>query len=294
MGRGKAMSSLELIRTAQGILERIQPATVRAVCYKLFTLGVIRSMAKPEVNRVGHQLVWARERGVIPWSWIVDDTREPRRAQVYQSPSSFAEVVKGAYRTDPWQSQPLTVEVWSEKATVGGVLAPVLETYAVPFRVNRGYASATAVMDMAVASQQGNMIALYVGDFDPSGLHMSEEDLPARLAEYGASEAMRIERIAITAEDADGDIPSFDADTKVADPRWQWFRKRYGTRCWELDALDPVVLRDRVETAIKGHIAPEPWERIAVAERAITKSVEAVMDGWIRCIPRQASKCARP
>ena len=28
------------------------------------------------------------------------------------------------------------------------------------------------------------LIVLYVGDFDPSGMFMSEEDLPTRLAEY--------------------------------------------------------------------------------------------------------------
>ena len=33
-------------------------------------------MKKTETNRVGHHLTEARERGLIPWAWIVDETRE--------------------------------------------------------------------------------------------------------------------------------------------------------------------------------------------------------------------------
>src|ERR1041384_3057710 len=74
-GRGKARKSLDLIDAAYRILSEIQPASVRAVCYKLFNEKRITSMAKSETNRVGSQLTWARERGLIPWEWIVDGTR---------------------------------------------------------------------------------------------------------------------------------------------------------------------------------------------------------------------------
>lgn len=39
MGRGKATKTLELIDAAKHILGEIQPATVRADCYRLFTQG---------------------------------------------------------------------------------------------------------------------------------------------------------------------------------------------------------------------------------------------------------------
>jgi len=67
---------------------------------------------------------------------------------------------------------------------VRGVLAPVLDEYAVGFRVMHGFASAIAVYDVAQDHDGRDLIVLYVGDFDPSGLFMSEEDLPARLAKY--------------------------------------------------------------------------------------------------------------
>jgi hypothetical protein len=42
------------------------------------------------------------------------------------------------------------------------------------------------------------LLVLYVGDWDPSGMHMSEVDLPKRLAEYGGS--VEIQRMALNDE----------------------------------------------------------------------------------------------
>ena len=52
--------------------------------------------------------------------------------------------MKGAYRRDRWSDQPHWIEVWSEKGTVRGTLAPVLLDYGVTFRVMHGYGSTTA------------------------------------------------------------------------------------------------------------------------------------------------------
>ena len=80
MPRGKARRTLALIEAAAEILDEIHPATVRAVCYRLFTLGLIDSMKKGETNRVSTQLTYAREQRIIPWEWIADETPRPRLA----------------------------------------------------------------------------------------------------------------------------------------------------------------------------------------------------------------------
>ena len=64
------------------------------------------------------------------------------------------------------------------------MLGPVLDDYAVGFRVMHGFSSATSVYDVAQSDDDRPLVALYVGDFDPSGLFMSEEDLPTRLSKY--------------------------------------------------------------------------------------------------------------
>ena len=74
--RGKSCKTMALRHEAAEILEAIQPASVRAVCYKLFTQGLIPNMGKNATNRVGRVLKEAREEGYIPWDWIVDETRK--------------------------------------------------------------------------------------------------------------------------------------------------------------------------------------------------------------------------
>src|SRR3989442_11072133 len=143
-------------------------------------------MKKNETNKVGRQLTDAREAGSIPWEWIVDETRGVEGAPTWADPAAFAEAVTRSYRRNKWAAQPVRIEVWSEKGTVRGTLASVLNHYEVPFRVMHGFASATAVQEIAHAGlvSAQPLVALYVRDWDPSGLHMSEEDLPARLFAY--------------------------------------------------------------------------------------------------------------
>lgn len=169
MPRGKARHSLELIKAARAILAEIQPATVRAVCYRLFTMEIIDSMSKVETNRVSRQLTDARERGWIPWPWIVDETREAERVQSWRDPAAFVATVQRAYRRDHWALQPSRVEVWSEKGTVRGTLAPVLEEYGVTFRVMHGYASATTVYQVTEERKRDTrpLVVFYVGDWGP-------------------------------------------------------------------------------------------------------------------------------
>src|SRR5450759_2059310 len=116
-GRGKSQHTLELVSAAHAILEEIQPASIRAVCYRLFTMGLIASMAKKETNKVSVQLTWARENAIIPWDWIVDETREAERVSAWENPADYVETVKRGYRRDRWTDQSDWIEVWSEKGT---------------------------------------------------------------------------------------------------------------------------------------------------------------------------------
>ena len=278
--RGKSRRSLALVEAAAAILEEIQPATVRAVCYRLFTLGLITGMTKGETNRVSAQLTWAREHGGIPWQAIVDESRIPECANAWENPTAYIQTVQNSYRRDRWMGQPQRVEAWSEKGTIGGMLRPVLRKFGVTFRVMHGYGSATAVHQAAQDSVRDAkpLTILYVGDHDPSGLHMSAVDLPRRFTHYGG--AADFVRLAITEADTRSGLPSFAAETKRRDARFRWYVNHYGPLCWELDALSPVLLRERVEQAIIRRIEPESWQRAEVAERAEFDSLRTILQSW--------------
>ena len=83
--------------------------------------------------------------GRIPWSWIADETRAPERVNAWEHPAVYVETVERSCRRDRWGDQPEWIEVWSEKGTVRGTLAPVLHEFGVTFRVMHGYGSATTI-----------------------------------------------------------------------------------------------------------------------------------------------------
>jgi hypothetical protein len=273
-----AQKSIELIEAMRAITEKTQPITGRGVGYKLFTAGLIASMEKSEMQRVYRLLKEAREQDIVPWDWIVDETRELEIVSAWDDPDEYTDCVIRGYRRDYWQQQPKRVVVWSEKGTVRGILRPVLDAFGVGFQVMHGFGSATTVHGIAEDYDGRALIALYVGDWDPSGLWMSERDLPERLSKYDGDH-VDVKRIALTRDDL-VDLPFFPATDKRKDPRYKWFVENYGKRCWELDALDPNELRQRVQREIIRHIEPTAWQRCKVVEHAEQSSLREILKAW--------------
>jgi hypothetical protein len=276
--RGMARRSLELIVAMRAITTAAQPITGRGVGYQLFASGVNPSMERAEMQRVYRLLKEAREQGHIPWSWIVDETRELERVSTWTNPTEYARCVARSYRRDFWDQQPRRVMVVSEKGTVRGLLRPVLDELAVGFQVMHGFSSATIVHDISEDDDGRPLIILYVGDFDPSGIFMSEEDLPNRFSKYHGHH-VKLRRIALTREQTRG-LLSFPASDKRKDPRFRWFIRNFGQRCWELDAMDPNELRACVKREIKRLIEPVAWKRCEVVNKAEQESLRTVLDGW--------------
>ena len=106
------------------IAEECAPITGRGVGYKLFSAGLIPSMARNEMQRVYDKLRIAREEGIIPWEWIVDETRDLEKSAAWDGPRHFLNEARTYYRREFWNQQPIDVEIWSEKGTVRGVLSP--------------------------------------------------------------------------------------------------------------------------------------------------------------------------
>jgi hypothetical protein len=277
-GRGMAQRSLDLIEAMYTVTEAAQPITGRGIGYKLFASGLIPSMERAEMQRVYRLLKEAREQGHIPWAWIVDETRELERVSTWANPAAYARAVARSYRRDFWDQQPVRVMVVSEKGTVRGLLRPVLDHFVVGFQVMHGFSSATIVYDISQDDDGRPLIILYVGDFDPSGMYMSEEDLPNRFSKYDGNH-VTTRRIALTRKQVKG-LPSFPAADKRKDPRYKWFRSNYGDRCWELDAMDPNDLRVCVERAIVALIEPVAWQRCEIINQAERESLQTILQKW--------------
>ena len=147
--RGMAQKSLDLIEAMYAAAEAAQPITGRGIGYKLFTRGLIASMARPEMQRVYRLLKEAREQGVIPWEWIVDETRALERCSVWDDPAEYAARCSRSYRRDFWNQQPSASRCGARKAPCAACSRPVLDEYAVGFRVMHGFSGATTIHDVA-------------------------------------------------------------------------------------------------------------------------------------------------
>jgi hypothetical protein len=283
MSRGKSKSRLELRQACYLRLQETQPATVRSVAYYLFNvLQLIPSMEKRYVQRIGDEIRQAREEEDIPWEWVVDESRQLERRPSWDNPEDFIESVIPQYRLDYWDHQPRAVEVWSEKSTVSGTLRPILRRYGVGYRSMHGFTSATKIHDVAdmTLDLDKPLHVLYVGDYDPSGMRMSEVDLPQRLEAYGA-EDIDVTRVAMTWLDTRG-LTSFPASDKAKDPRYTWFVSRYGSECWELDAMNPNTLRKKVDAAILALLDVPAWNTCKVAEDAQRETFKTVLTAMKR------------
>jgi hypothetical protein len=129
--RERAKDTLDLIATCSEIIAQVQPITVRGVCYKPFVAGLIDSMAVKNTQKISR----AREEGVIPWEWIVDDSRHTERKPHWLDLKEYAGVIERSYRRDYWEYQLDRVVVISEKATAAGIMRPVLEEFGIPFMI---------------------------------------------------------------------------------------------------------------------------------------------------------------
>jgi hypothetical protein len=88
---------------------------------------------------------------------------------------------------------------------------------------------------------------------------------------------IKLRRIALTSRQTTV-LPSFPASDKRKDPRYSWFVRNYGHRCWELDAMDPNNLRNCVKREIIKLIDPTAWRRCEVVNKA--ERLRTILGKW--------------
>jgi hypothetical protein len=149
--------------------------------------------------------------------------------------------------------------VWTEKDALSQILNEEAETYRVPIRVTRGFLSTSKRIEWS----DNNVMVLYFGDHDPSGLCMDQD-----LQKSSFMELKGFKRIALTLEQAKlNNLPSIpikeaEEGGKKGDPRSNNYKSAYGDRCWELDALQPDVLRRLVRDSIKSLLTFDLQQKI--------------------------------
>ena len=278
MAKGEWTATTQFINSALRILEREQPMTIRQLFYRLVSIGEIQNSLGC-YQRVSRVMTKAREDNRCPWNWIVDRSRPAYQPSVWANPSGYAEAVKRSYRKDYWASQPVHVEVWTEKDAIIGAIEEVTEEFGVTVRVYRGFQSTTRVKEIASILRltgKPNKV-FYLGDHDPSGCCIEDEGY-GRLGKHGSGD-FELERLAIHKED----IKAFGLPplrVKQTDSRTRGFLREHGPDCVELDALPPTELRRRLRDAITAAIDADKWNRAIQVEKAELASIIETVNKW--------------
>jgi hypothetical protein len=246
------------------IVEEGQPMTVRHAFYRAVAAGLVRKTEGEYSHTVDRLLVEMRQSGQMPYEWLVDDTRLPLEPERFSSLEDAIAACLDTYQRNLWDGQPSYVEVWSEKHALSGVLSPVTMKWHVPFIRSHGYFSKTCLYDRGKVMEAENrpVTIYYLGDHDPSGADIERNVREEMEARHAPGTDLTVKRLAITPEQIDEyGLPR--RTTKPTDPRT---KKWQGGGSVEVDALDPVVLRDLLEEAITSHLDPAVVDRIRAQE----------------------------
>lgn len=219
----------------------------------------------------------ARDEGTFPP--LSDRTRSVE----WQGPteSNPAEILRAAaerHRNYRWASQPVGLLLVVEKDGLVPLMLQAFEGLGLPVTALRGHTSQTHIATLRwwvdiLDEAHGKVVALYAGDYDPSGLDI-ERDLKRRLRRRDVD----VRRVALIREQVvDHDLPV--APARLADSRTAAMALAEGVAVQvELDALDPLVLVQLFTDEIDQWGVPDTWWEQIAAEEAERQGILAAAE----------------
>jgi hypothetical protein len=122
-----------------------------------------------------------------------------------------------------------------------------------------------------------DVVVLHLGDHDPSGLDMTR-DLRDRLSLYSRAR-VNVRRIALNLDQVRVFRPPPNP-AKQTDRRYASYQRKYGEKCWELDALPPEELASIAREAIEEHIDWERWNASTVVIKEKQSRLRKLVGAW--------------
>ena len=252
------------------------PTSVRFVFYELEGLGVVpknyygpdgKKKARTPSNDVADAIKRLRDVGLVPWNWIVDETRNLDNWRYAESVYQYVEDTIDRARIDLWQGGPPPL-ILCESRSLAGVLRRIAGNYLCPIAATNGQAGGFLRTDIGPLMRQcGKRRILYFGDLDFSGGQI-EGHTQDVLSEFGEFEWSRL---GITEEQVeDNEL------TKImkTDNRFKPAREfpAVETEALSQEAIQRL-LRDALETSV-----PEPLEVVLEREEAQRVAVRQALE----------------
>lgn len=227
--------------------------TLRQLYYQFVARDLIRNDDR-NYKRLGAAVSDGRMWGFIDWNHLVDRGRNFLTRQHWQDPAEIIADTARSFNRDLWENSAKRFEVWVEKQALEDIVSRACTPLDVGYTACKGYMSQS---EMWLAAQriremeaQGQFVTiLHLGDHDPSGIDMSR-DIQDRLCGFGCD--CEIKRIALNMDQIDQYNPPPNP-AKVTDSRSAGYIDRFGTESWELDALEPEVIVELIQSHIELH-----------------------------------------
>lgn len=278
-------AALATIASANQIIEEYQAQgfdlTLRQLYYQFVSRDLIPNSQK-EYKKLGEVISNARLAGLVSWQAIVDRTRNLQKNAHWNSPSEIVKACVNQYRVDKWAEQGTRVEVWIEKDALIGVIEGICRDLDVSYFSCRGYTSqsemwAAAQRLIGYRDEGQDVVIIHLGDHDPSGKDMTR-DIQERLDLFMGGDGPTVDRIALNMDQVRRYNPPPNP-AKITDSRAHGYIREFGSKSWELDALDPNVLRDLIESTVLEHRDVDAWEAATAREDKERKQLEKAAKG---------------
>lgn len=278
-------AGLETVKAANKIIANYQrqglTLTVRQLYYRFVAAGLIENTFRSYKN-LAATIDAGRRRGLIDWSAIEDRTRNLDKPSAWSSPEQIVAAIAEQYQEDPWANQSCKIEVWVEKEALVGVIEQACKDLRVPFLACRGYLSQSEAYEAGKRFQRAardgfDPIIFHLGDHDPSGIDMTRDNA-ARVQEYSHG-SVEVVRLALNRDQIDEYNPPPNP-AKESDSRFEAYREEHGDESWELDALEPSVLIDMIQTAVNERIDHDLWEEHMEQEQEKRDALKDASDNW--------------
>jgi hypothetical protein len=255
--------------------------TLRQVYYQLVARAIIENNEKSYKN-IGNLISDARLAGLIDWNAIEDRTRNMRGNSHWSTPGNIIDSAAYSYHLDHWKGQKNYVEVWVEKDALVGIVGQICEELDVNYFSCRGYVSQSEMWSAAQRlkrrqDQGQEVVLLHLGDHDPSGKDMSR-DIQDRLRIF---ETYNVEfhRLALNMNQIEKYNPPPNP-AKLTDSRANKYINEFGYDSWELDALEPQVISDLIDTNVKKYRNDKLYKDMLKQEKKEKSLLSDIADKW--------------
>lgn len=254
--------------------------TVRQIYYQFVARGWMPNK-QTEYDRLVGIISEGRLAGLISWTAIEDRNRNLMGTRTFESPKDAIKDRRDNYHIDKWADQPWRPEVWVEKAALEGVVGGMCEKLQVDFFACRGYNSQSeqwrAGQRFARYVQKGQRpIVFHLGDHDPSGLDMTRDNRE-RLSLFAGIPVM-VQRLALNMPQIEQYNPPPNP-AKKTDSRYEQYSNQYDTdESWELDALDPTVIHQLIESAVLKVRDETKWDQMLAREVSEIRMLDSVIE----------------